>query len=62
MCTEATTRREKQALAKAHVELEATVMFTINGEPVETVEEFKYLGRVVKNDDNDEALPESCTS
>ena len=28
-------------------------VFTVNGIPIETVKEFKYLGRVVKNNDDD---------
>jgi hypothetical protein len=35
--------------------MERTVVFTINGEPIETVEEFKYLGRIVTREDDDEA-------
>jgi hypothetical protein len=45
MCKDATTtRREKQIVAKAHEAIEKTVVFTINGIQIETVEEFKYLG------------------
>ena len=29
------------------------VKFTISGQPIETVSEFKYLGRVLSNDDDD---------
>jgi hypothetical protein len=31
-------------VARIHATMEKTVVFTINGEPIETVEEFKYLG------------------
>jgi hypothetical protein len=29
-------------------------VFKINGKPIEMVNEFKYLGRIVTQDDNDE--------
>jgi hypothetical protein len=42
-------------LAKAHEAIKKTVVFTINGVQIETVEEFKYLGQIVTREDNDEA-------
>jgi translation elongation factor EF-1alpha len=54
MCKDATTRREKQKVARTHATMERMVVFTINGEPIETVEEFKYLGRIVTREDDDE--------
>jgi hypothetical protein len=40
-------------VAKAHEAIEKTVVFTINGVQIETVEEFKYLGQIVTREDND---------
>jgi hypothetical protein len=42
-------------VARIHATMEKTVVFTINGKPIETVEEFKYLGRIVTREDDDEA-------
>lgn len=54
MCKEATARRQKQAVAAEHEEIKANVVFTVDGKPIEIVEEFKYLGRVVTSQDRDE--------
>jgi hypothetical protein len=35
------------AMATQHAEMKANVEFTVNGKPIEIVEEFEYLGRVV---------------
>ena len=51
---EAMARRGQLETAKAHSQMKASVVFTINGKPIEMVEEFTYLGRVVTQDDNDE--------
>jgi hypothetical protein len=37
-----------------HAEMKANVEFTVNGKPIEKVEEFEYLGRVVTKHDKDE--------
>jgi hypothetical protein len=34
--------------------MKANVEFTINGKPIEIVEEFEYLGRIVTKHDKDE--------
>jgi hypothetical protein len=34
--------------------MEEETVFKINGKPIEMVNEFKYLGRIVTQDDNDE--------
>jgi hypothetical protein len=34
--------------------MKANVEFTVNGKPIEIVEEFEYLGRVVTKHDKDE--------
>jgi hypothetical protein len=36
-----------------HAEMKANVVFTVNGKPIKIVEEFEYLGRLVKKDDKD---------
>jgi hypothetical protein len=53
MCKEATSRREKQSVATQHAEMKANVEFTVNEKPIEIVEEFEYLGRVVTKHDKD---------
>ena len=60
MCKEATARREKQAVVKIHMTMQASVVFTINGEPIEAADEPKCLGRVVTSDDDDEAEQRSA--
>jgi hypothetical protein len=54
MCKEATARREKQTVATQHAEMKSNVEFIVNGNPIEIVEEFEYLGRVVTKHDKDE--------
>jgi hypothetical protein len=54
MCIEGTARRQKQTVARKHAELKANVEFMVNGKPIEIVDEFKYLGRVVTKHDKDE--------
>jgi hypothetical protein len=51
MCKEAPSRREKQTVATQHADMKANVEFTVNGKPIEIVEEFEYLGRVVTKND-----------
>jgi hypothetical protein len=55
MCKEATSRHDaKQSVATQHAQMvKANVEFTVNGKPIEIVEEFEYLGRVVAKDDKD---------
>jgi hypothetical protein len=36
----------------------AETVFTANGEPIETVKDFKYLGRILSDNDSDEACVE----
>jgi SH3-like domain-containing protein len=36
----------------------AKIVFTVNGEPIETVKDFKYLGRILSDNDSDEAFVE----
>ena len=52
-CQKATSRRERQKVATQHAEMKANVVFTVNGKPIEIVEEFEYLGRLVTKDDKD---------
>ena len=52
-CQKATSRRERQKVATQHAEMKANVVFTVNGKPIEIVEEFVYLGRLVTKDDKD---------
>jgi hypothetical protein len=52
-CQKATSRRERQKVATQHAEMKANVVFTVNGKPIEMVEEFEYLGRLVTKDDKD---------
>jgi hypothetical protein len=55
MCKKATSRREKQRVATQHAEMKANVEFTVNGKPIEIVDEFEYfLGRIVRKHDKDE--------
>jgi hypothetical protein len=53
-CQKATSRYEKQKVATQHAEMKANVEFTVNGKPIEIVEEFVYLGRIVTKHDKDE--------
>jgi hypothetical protein len=53
ICQKATSRRERQKVATQHAETKANVEFTVNGMPIEIVEEFEYLGRLVTKDDKD---------
>ena len=48
-------RKNRQDTAKARKTAEQTV-FYVGGVAIKNVKEFKYLGRVVTNDDNDEAV------
>jgi hypothetical protein len=41
--------------AKEHEQLKKDVVFNVGGKPIEIVDTFKYLGRVVANTDSDEA-------
>ncbi len=54
MCKEATARLKLQEKAKEHARMKDEIVFTINGKPIEMVDEFKYLGKVVTEDDDDE--------
>ena len=55
MCKKATSRRERQKVVAAqHAQMKANVEFTVNGKPIEIVEEFEYLGRIVTKHDKDE--------
>jgi hypothetical protein len=47
--SKATSRREKQKKwpLPQHAEMKANVEFTVNGKPIEIVEEFEYLGKIV---------------
>jgi exonuclease III len=54
-CREATEKRRKQVEAKEHEQLKKDVVFNVGGKPIEIVDTFKYLGRVVANTDSDEA-------
>jgi hypothetical protein len=53
-CQKATSRCEKQKVATQHAEMKANVEFTVNGKPIEIVEEFVYLGSIVTKHDKDE--------
>ena len=52
MCERAKQRGEKRRQVQANREA-AGVEFVISGQPIETVTEFKYLGRVLASDDDD---------
>ena len=52
MCERARQRGEKRRQVQANREA-AGVEFVVNGQPIETVTEFKYLGRVLASDDDD---------
>jgi hypothetical protein len=54
MCKKATSRRKKQKVVTQHAEMKANVEFTLNGKPIQIVEKFEYLGRIVTKDDEDE--------
>ena len=54
MCKDATTRRQKQTVAKEHEQMKKEIVFTVSGKPIEIVDNFKYLGRITANTDNDE--------
>jgi hypothetical protein len=45
MCKEAKLRLEKHTVATQHAEMKANVEFTVNGKPIEIVEEFENLGK-----------------
>lgn len=45
--------RKDRETDKAHSEAVKETVFTVNGVPIRNVSEFKYLGRVVENSDND---------
>jgi hypothetical protein len=46
-------RNRKWPLSQ-HAEIKANIEFTVNGKPIEIVEEFEYLGRIVMKHDKDE--------
>ena len=52
MCVRARQREDRRKQKVANEEA-AKTKFTINGQPIEMVSEFKYLGRVLANDDDD---------
>ena len=52
MCERARQRAVKRRQVQGNREA-AEVVFEINGQPIETVRQFKYLGRVLSNDDDD---------
>ena len=52
MCERARQRAARREQASANKEAAKTI-FTIKGQPIETVSEFKYLGRVLADDDDD---------
>jgi hypothetical protein len=52
LCLKAKARREKREQVQANKEAKSTI-FLVNGEPIETVAQFKYLGRVLAEDDDD---------
>jgi hypothetical protein len=52
-CQKATARRERQKVATQHAQMKANVEFTVNGKPIEIVEEFEYLGRLVTKEDKE---------
>ena len=52
MCERARQREEKRRQMRANEEA-ARAVFKVNGQPIETVSEFKYLGRVLADNDDD---------
>ena len=52
-CIRWTKIREDREADKVNKETVAGTVFHVQGVPIETVSEFKYLGRVVKNNDDD---------
>jgi hypothetical protein len=52
LCARAKTRATKREQLEANKEA-TKVTFKVNGQPIETVSEFKYLGRVLSNNDSD---------
>jgi exonuclease III len=52
-CKKATKVREGREADEIHKKTVAETVFTVEGIPIETVTDFKYLGRVVNNSDGD---------
>jgi hypothetical protein len=52
LCVRAESRKQKRQQLQANKEA-AKVVFEVDGQPIETVSEFKYLGRVLVNNDSD---------
>jgi hypothetical protein len=53
ICKKWTAMKQEQQISKANKILIQETVFTINGAPIKSTNEFKYLGRVLERNDND---------
>jgi exonuclease III len=58
-CIKWTTIREQRQSNVSEQEISRNTVFTTGGETIENVTEFKYLGRILRNNDSDNAAVES---
>jgi hypothetical protein len=57
-CKNETATYQKRKTFEENQRMAAETVFTANGEPIETVKDFKYLGRILSDNDSDEACVE----
>jgi hypothetical protein len=57
-CKNGTATYQKRKASEEHQRIAAETVFTVNGEPIETEKQFKYLGRLLSDDDSDDMCVE----
>jgi hypothetical protein len=57
-CKNGTATYQKRKTFEENQRMAAETVFTANGEPIETVKDFKYLGRILSDNDSDEECVE----
>jgi hypothetical protein len=58
-CKNGTATYQKRKTFKENQRMAAETLFTANGEPIETVKDFKYLGRILSDNDSGAQSEES---